>query len=161
MKIPVFVSRPNQLTPDQDVVLGEIFAILADLSLIPRTLDQTDSPNGSTLKDVRTMVRRCFGGLVLGFAQEQATNIERFKHETVPHKTYPSPWNQVEAGLLYASQLPTLVWREPAITGGVFDEGASESSVYTFSPGFSRYDSVAQEVFSNWKTSVRDYYDKA
>ena len=47
------------------------------------------------------------------------------------------------------------------ITGGVFDEGASESSVYTFSPGFSRYDTVAQEVFSNWKTSVRDYYDKA
>ena len=161
MKIPVFVSRPNQLTPDQDQVLAEIFAILDEVSLEPRTLAQLDGAGSSTLSEVRTMVRRCFGGLVLGFAQEQATNVERLNHETVAHKAYPSPWNQLEAGLLYANQLPMLVWREPSITGGVFDEGTTENSVYTFSPGFSRYDPVAQEVFSNWKTSVRAYYDKA
>ena len=161
MKIPVFVSRPNQLTPDQDMVLGEILALLDELSLEPRTLDQVDRPNGSTLKDVRALVGRCFGGLVLGFVQEQATNIERFEHAPLPHKAYPTPWNQLEAGLLYANQLPMLIWREPSITGVVFDEGATESAVHTLSPGFSRYDTVAREVFSSWKASVREYYDDA
>ena len=38
----------------------------------------------------------------------------------------PTPWNQLETGLLFGLGLPLLVLKQEGITGGIFDEGASD-----------------------------------
>jgi len=160
MKIPVFVSRPNQLTPDQEKTMAEIFAILEELALEPRTLGQSDYPTDFPLKEVRAIIRHCSGGLVIGFAQEKAANVERFDRDDVPNKMYPTPWNHLEAGILFASRVPMLIWREPSIAGGIFDKGVTGNFVHTFEPGFSRDDLRVRAVFSKWQAEIsRTYYE--
>ncbi|NQY13549.1 MAG: hypothetical protein HRT81_06805 [Henriciella sp.] len=160
MKIPVFVSRPNLLTPDQEKVMDEIFAILDELALEPRTLGQSDYPTDFPLKEARAIIRHCSGGLVIGFAQEKAANVERYNRGDVPSKTYPTPWNHLEAGILFASHIPMLIWREPSITGGVFDNGVTGNFVHAFEPDFSRSDPRVRAVFSKWQAEIsRNYYE--
>lgn len=161
MRIPVFVSRPNELTPGQDKVMDEIFAILEDFALEPRTLQKRTGPDAFPLNEIRTMISQCSGGLIIGFAQEAATNVDRHNRDTLPHKTYPTPWNHLEAGLLFASHVPMLVWREPSITGGVFDDGVTGEDVHTIGPTFSRHDARARTIFSNWQADIRRTCAKA
>jgi len=155
MKIPVFVSRPNELTPDQDAVMDEFFALLDGFALEPRTLQKQTGPEAFLLDEIRTMISQCAGGLIIGFVQEAATNIDRYNRDPLPHKSYPTPWNHIEAGLLFASHVPLLVWREPSITGGVFDNGVTGEDVHIIGKDFSRHDETTRSIFSNWQAEIR------
>lgn len=160
MKIPIFVSRPNGLTPDQEKVMDEIFSILEDLSLEPRTLGQSDYPTDFPLKEIRAIAKHCSGGLVIGFAQETADKVVRHNRDPVSPKTYPTPWNHLEAGLLFAIDIPMLIWKEPGIQGGVFDNGVTGHFVHAFEPDFNRDDPRVRAVFSKWQAEVsRNYYN--
>jgi hypothetical protein len=44
---------------------------------------------------------------------------------------FPTPWNQLEAGILFALSLPLIVFRESAVSGGVFDVGSTDLFVHT------------------------------
>lgn len=139
--------------------MDEIESILGELSLEPRTLGQSDYPTDFPLKEVRAIVRHCSGGLVVGFSQERASDVERHNREKVASKHYPTPWNHLEAGLLFGSDIPMLIWKEPAITGGVFDNGVTGTFVHAFEPDFSRRDPRVRAVFSKWQAEVsRNYY---
>ncbi len=164
MKIPVFVSAPTQLSRPQQNVYDGIVALLDSLNLEKRALGRTDYPTEAPLQEVLRLVKKCSGGLILGFVQNKAPKVTvrpGTDEEKVVHDiAYPTPWNQLEAGIMFSARLPILVFREEGISGGIFDNGVSDvfinkmpsiKDIHSKSPTFS-------DVILKWQAEVRTNY---
>ena len=167
MRIPVFVSSPSpdNLSLDQEASAKIIHDMLLRYKLEWRALGRSDYPNDLPLKEVLRMVRHCSGGIILGFEQFRfpsgeykrgSPNAKQVNLEIVA----PTPWNHLEAGILFSSNLPMMIFSEPGITGGVFDAGATEVFVHRM-PTPAMTPSVLDDldsVFQNWVARVRRHY---
>jgi len=168
MKIPVFVSCPTHLNPQQnksrELILGE----LEELQLEPRALGRGDYPSELPLREVYIIARHCAGGLILGFSQFEAdsgtwkkgTDSERQQSDPA---IFPTPWNNLEAGILFGLSLPLLIFREPNISGGIFDLGVTDVFTHTMPiPPLDRTNRDAiKQVFLKWSAKVREVYYSA
>jgi hypothetical protein len=165
MKIPVFVSCPTRLTVDQAVSRQLVLDELERYQLEPRALGRSDYPTELPLREVYTIAKHCSGGVILGFEQFVAT-AGSWNRGTVARTTadkpvpFPSSWNHLEAGVLFGLRMPLLVFREPDITGGVFDNGITDAFIHKMPT-----DKMEEEdrsgfiqVFLKWQASVREYY---
>jgi len=135
MLIPVFVSAPSttNLNPDQKPVYDAIALALGDVGLEERRLGQSDYPDEAPLKEVIQIARRCSGGVVLGFTQRMVqSGIVKpgVQDKAVANAPLPTPWNHLEAGILFSLRLPVLVFRENGISGGIFDEGVTDVFIH-------------------------------
>jgi hypothetical protein len=169
MRIPVFVSSPTQLSPPQEKSRRVVLEILDDLQLEPRALGRSDYPKDVPLKEVLAIAKHCHGGVILGFEQLRAragvwkpgTKEERRIDRSRP-VSLPSPWNQLEAGILFGLKLPLLIFREAEVFGGVFDVGTTEVFVHEMPPPRPSPKKLAElkEVFLKWHAAVsRVYYE--
>ena len=167
MLIPVFVSMPNTLSDVQDTVQRMIFGELGHNGIEARTLGKTDYPMAYPLREVLTLAKHCSGGLILGFSQFEATsgawNKDTPLKETVAENStvqFPTPWNQLEAGILFALDIPLLVFRESGVSGGVFDYGVTDLFVHTMPQPNAEYNerNALREVFQKWTAKVRTHY---
>lgn len=167
MLIPVFVSMPNALSDAQDSVQRMIFQELGQNGIEARTLGKTDYPTRYPLREVLTLARHCSGGLILGFSQFEAT-AGKWKKDTPLEELvdgsrtaqFPTPWNQLEAGVLFALHVPLLVFREPGVSGGVFDKGVTDLFVHTMPQADAEYNErkALREIFQRWTAQVRAHY---
>src|SRR6266480_2192438 len=120
MKIPVFVSCPTSLSPSQEAARTVIIQQLDDNDLEPRALGRSDYPTDLPLREVAMIARHCSGGIILGFEQFYAPSGV-VKRGTAGEKAapgevvMPTPWNYLEAGILFGLRLPLLVFREDGI----------------------------------------------
>lgn len=167
MRIPVFVSAPSKLNTAQNKSRNRIVRELNRLQLEPRALGRSDYPSEFPLREVLVIAQHCSGGIILGFSQFVATaglwkpgskgakRIERGK--PVP---FPTPWNHLEAGILFGLQLPLLIFREEGVRGGVFDDGVSDVFIHGMPDGDIREDKLEgfREVLLKWSARVRDHY---
>lgn len=168
MRIPVFVSCPTKLSAGQNRARNLLLGFLADLQLEPRALGRSDYPKDVPLREVYVIAKHCHGGLVLGFEQFQATagtwkrgTKEASKVKASAPVLFPSPWNQLEAGILFGLKLPLLIFREAHVYGGVFDVGTTEVFVHPMPPAKTTLDKRRElkEVFLKWHAEVsRTYY---
>ncbi len=165
MKIPVFVSCPTALNAKQNALRRRVLAQLDRLALEPRALGRSDYPTDYPLREVAVIAKHCSGGVILGFEQFYApsgTWKRGAKEQTVTKKpvTLPTSWNHLEAGILFGLKLPLLVFKEPGITGGVFDNGVTDAFVHMMpKPGLSAVEREAFDaVFLKWQAKVRDHY---
>jgi hypothetical protein len=119
------------------------------------------------LREVLTIARHCAGGVILGFHQFRADS-GALKPGTTEEKAvstpilFPTPWNQLESGILFALGLPLLVFKETGISGGVFDNGVTDVFVHTMPPptlNASAKKSLSA-VFLKWQAQVRHHYYK-
>ncbi len=162
MKIPVFVSSPTALNRAQEAQRDVICSCLVSLNLEPRSLGRSDYPTDLPLREVLIIARHCSGGVILGFNQFTAT-AGTWKPGTKGERAlssvtkFPSAWNNLEAGLLYALGRPLLVFREEGITGGVFDPGVTDVFVHNM-PGPKTDRRDLQEVFLKWRDRVGTTY---
>ena len=165
MKIPVFVSSPTSLSPAQEAARAILIKQLSDNGLEPRALGRSDYPTELPLREVLLIARRCSGGVILGFEQFRAdTGIS--KPSTPSAKvistptSFPTPWNQLEAGILFSQRLPLLVFREDGISGGVFDHGVSDVFIHPMPAATlsKASKSALKQVFAKWTAKVRDHY---
>ena len=173
MKIPVFVSCPTSLNPAQNASRKTLMAYLDELSLEPRALGRSDYPADCPLREVLTIALHCAGGLILGFEQFQAT-AGKWKRGVKPKKegkskkpakdkmpvSFPTPWNNLEAGILFGLGLPILIFKEEEISGGVFDVGTTEAFVHQMPVGrltAGERESL-KEVFLKWHARVSSRY---
>lgn len=130
MLVPIFGSSPTLLNAEQDLARRLILGELGTVGLEWRSIGQTDYPSSFPLREVLTLAKHCAGGVVLGFSQFES-NRGISKKGTVEQKqikervAFPTPWNQLEAGILFALSKPLLVFREDGIEGGIFDNGVS------------------------------------
>ncbi len=140
--IPVFASVPSKLNTRQDASKAYVYDQLRRFGLQPRTVGATDRGLRNPLHEVRTLARHCAGGIILGYRQIRAQSAFRiarresrrgeaqiFEDEIVEYHA-PTPWNQLETGIVFGLGLPLLVLKEPLITGGIFDEGAGDVIIY-------------------------------
>ena len=166
MRIPVFISSPSpdNLSPSQEASAEMILDFVTRYKLEWRALGRSDYPDELPLKEVLRMVRHCSGGIILGFEQFRApTGRFRVGSKNVGAATsvsFPTPWNQLEAGILFSAGLPMLIFKEPDIQGGVFDVGSTEVFVHPIPtrkmPARALDD--LDSVFQRWVGKVRAHY---
>lgn len=167
MRIPVFVSAPSpdNLSPEQERSAAIIHKLVTKYKLEWRALGRSDYPNNLPLKEVLRMVRHCSGGIILGFEQFRAPSGE-FKPGSPNARSvksmvsFPTPWNQLESGILFSSGLPMMIFREPGISGGVFDVGTSEVFIHQMPSSKMAPQALddLDSVFQNWVAHVRTHY---
>lgn len=165
MKIPVFVSCPTALNPDQEAARNIMMEELDILRLEPRALGRSDYPTDLPLREVYVLGTHCSGGLILGFEQF-FTEEGVFKRGTADERgvssgvAYPTPWNQLEAGVLFGLGLPLLVFRDQRIEGGIFDPGVTDVFVHRMPPPSMTPEQrqALREVFLKWQSRVRAHY---
>jgi len=165
MKIPVFVSCPTSLNDEQDAARVLVLAKLAEMGLEPRAVGRSDYPTQLPLREVLVLARHCSGGVILGFGQYRSlegiekpgTEYERAEHSPRP---FPTPWNQLEAGILFAQSLPLLIFREMDVSGGIFDHGVTDVFVHDMPrPGrVGESQEALDGVFLKWQADVRQHY---
>jgi hypothetical protein len=116
------------------------------------------------LKEVYSIARHCSGGVILGYEQMRATDVEvkpgTASSSTLATASFPTPWNNLEAGILFALKLPLMVFREDGIEGGIFDLGVSNAFVQRL-PSGKPSDDIADALGSavrNWAGKVREHY---
>jgi hypothetical protein len=140
MLIPVFGSSPTHLSRAQDESKRLILGELGHAGLEWRSLGQTDYPTTFPLREVLQLARFCCGGVILGFSQfttsrgvwKKGTPFQKLETSAL---SFPTPWNQLEAGMLFALNLPMLVFRERHISGGIFDNGVSDLFIHELPSG--------------------------
>jgi hypothetical protein len=168
MKIPVFVSSPTTLSDSQQASKQLILNALDRLGLEPRAIGVSDFATQFPLREVAVLARHCSGGVILGFEQLRVQQGVR-KYGTSKQKDvtelikFPTEWNQLEAGVLFSAGLPLLVFKEPGITGGIFDLGVSDVFLYDMPMAMSSDADERQlsSVFLKWQADVRrHYYDQ-
>jgi hypothetical protein len=167
MRIPVFVSCSTKLNPAQEKCRQRIIRELARLQLEPRALGRSDYPSDLPLREVFVIAKHCSGGIILGFRQFTATagiwksgTKEQRRLQRGKPEYFPTPWNHLEAGILFGLQLPLLIFREEPMRGGVFDEGVTDVFVHNMPPvNISRANLEAfREVLLKWASRVREHY---
>jgi hypothetical protein len=165
MKIPIFVSCPTALSDQQEASRRLILRELEHSGLDPRALGRSDYPTELPLHEVLTVARHCAGGVILGFSQCRADS-GAWKEGTTEQEPidapihFPTPWNHLEAGILFSLGLPLLVFRERGISGGVFDNGVTDVFVHLMPfPSMAQKDKKAlRGVFLKWQAAVRTFY---
>lgn len=165
MDIPVFVSCPTSLSEPQSASRAQIVRQLRRFNLEPRALGRSDYPTEFPLREVLLLARHCSGGLILGFeqyrslkgVQKPGTAEEKESNTKV---SVPTPWNHLEAGILFGLRLPILIFREKEVTGGVFDPGVSDVFIHEMpTPGdASARKAALGDVFLKWQAEVRRHY---
>lgn len=165
MRIPVFVSCPTALSAEQEARRAVVIRQLTRLGLESRALGRSDYPTEYPLREVSVIARHCSGGVILGFGQLEVTagthkpGTDAERGVAAP-LSLPTPWNHLEAGILFGLKLPLLVFREESVTGGVFDPGVTDAFVHTMPRP--RLDAEGRraldEVFLKWSSRVRQHY---
>lgn len=164
MTTSVFLSRPTLLTDAQDGFCSALMEILAQHGLRPRTVGLTDFGNRTPLSIVRRVMAECAGAMILGFGQltvESGMRKPGTRAEVpVPRGlAFPTPWNQLEAGMAFVLSLPLFVVRESSVAAeGIFDAAVADyfvhhaelTSDWLRSPAF-------QQPFEEWAAEVRAY----
>lgn len=77
------------------------------------------------------------------------------EEKDIENTSFPTPWNQIEAGILFGLRLPLLIFKEKEISGGVFDFGISDVFVHSFPDKMSakKRDEIKQ-VIQKWYAEV-------
>lgn len=166
LRIPVFVSCPSSLRPDQEASARIILEHLEINRLQWRALGQPDYPRKLPLQEVIGMIRHCSGGVILGFEQYEAKDViyrrgVKNKEQALSSPVcFPTPWNHLEAGILYSLNLPILVFHEPTIEGGVFDRGIVPEFTHLMPTRrmSKRALDAFGDLFQRWAGEVRDRY---
>jgi hypothetical protein len=165
MQIPVYVSCPSSLSKAQSNARAIIIDQLERFNLEQRALGRSDYPTELPLREVMLLARRCSGGVILGFEQHRSlTGIH--KPDTTEEKrqdspiSFPTPWNQIEAGILFGLRLPMIMFREKDIESGVFAPGITDVFIHPMpSPKDGNDQKTALgEVFLRWQAEVRGHY---
>src|SRR3954470_6458941 len=158
MRIPVFVSCPTSLSPPQQAARELVLRELTRQGLEARALGRSDYPTDLPLREVLVIAKHCSGGVILGFEQDFAREVQRKRGSTEEQSPkepvlFPTPWNHLEAGIPFGMRLSLLVFREPGISGGIFDTGVTDAFIHPMpNPNLSRADKTGLvEVFRKWQ----------
>lgn len=164
MTIPVFVSLPRMVDRSQQRFVVVMRANLERLGLEPMTVSYVERGGESPLKVVLDIARTCYGGIILGLMQRMSYSGLAGNRPDSGTQGYAgithwgaTPWNQLEAGVLFALDLPLIIFRESGIVGGIFDRDSSDNPVHNIQPnGVSgETEKWLNQVLNDWHRRVR------
>lgn len=166
-KLPVFVSRPTRRTAEQQSCYEFLLDRLEEIDIEGKTIEASDYPFEHPLKEVRALAERCAGGVVLGFAHVRLAPVREKpaprRGSEAPPLWSPTPWNNLEAGILYGLRLPLLIFKDEGVEGGIFDRQATGEHVHLMPDDDARTNRLEQlrAVFLHWRSRVEDRYFSA
>ena len=67
--IPIFLSRPNPFTYEQDLFLSEVISFLKENNMNNITLAAKDYNPYESLSCLNEMIKRCYGMIIIAFGQ--------------------------------------------------------------------------------------------
>lgn len=130
----VFISKPGFLNYQQQQYLNALLTRLEAEGINPQTLERTDYPQFGAIGEVQRLMSDCAGAVIVGFQQLEVRDglwrPSTPEEKEVKDQYFPTPWNQIEAGMAMMLGLPILVLCQPGVNGGIFDMSAGEHQVY-------------------------------
>lgn len=165
-KIPVFISSPTTLNKRQNELRKMIVTIIEELNMEARALGRSDYPKDYPLKEVAIIARKCNGGIILGFEQIRISD-GKIKVGTKDEKIIkdeillPTPWNHIEAGILFGLKIPLLIFKEEGVSGGVFDHGITDAFVHVLPKKITEGKrNEIRQVIQKWFAEVSILYNQ-
>jgi hypothetical protein len=128
----VFVSRPALLTGSQQALDRAWSVGIATLGFAEIAIAR-EAYAPLPWEQLRGAIREADGALILGFRQlSVGAGLWRTgtPDEASANGWYPTPWNQLEAGLAIMAGLPVLVAPEEGVVDGVFSSDILGGSVH-------------------------------
>ena len=139
MKIPVFVSCPTSLNPVQEDARKTILRFLMTLisnsgwvgQIIPRSSHCVKCWSSHVTVPAELSWIQQFRATAGAWNPGGPRSPGRNGHSSPMRPvSFPTPWNQLEAGVLFGLGLPMLIFTEclgdRCISGGVFDKGVTD-----------------------------------
>jgi hypothetical protein len=128
------------LSASQERFCGALHDTFKEHGLESHTVGRQDFTNRSPLVKVLEVMNSCDGACILGLVQVTAKEVvvkpgTKARH-TLPNAVFPTPWNQLEAGMALIRGLPLFVICEADISGGIFD-GVADAFIHRL-PGRDR-----------------------
>lgn len=156
-----FLSRPTTVTGDQAEFCRGLEARLTSCGLQPQTVGLNQFGNEVPLMTVRRLMESCYGAVVLGLAQFSVTNgVSKpgtSDERRVRSVRFPTPWNQLEAGIAFALDLPLLIVCEAGVQpDGIFDPQIGDRFIHQTDLSLKWLDADAfVQPFEQWLTEVK------
>lgn len=176
--IPIFVSRPNPFTLEQDYFLNKLLELLKKNNLMPITLKAKEYNPHESLTCLNEMIKRCYGIVILGFGQVYISQgiskkggllTENFfdaRENMLDNTWITSPFCHIEGAIAFSNNLPIMITTQNGIK---LDGMLKEGSHAIMTPPFS-LDSAKKidEYFTNkqflsdfekWQQKISSAYD--
>jgi hypothetical protein len=121
--------------------------------VVVEQLKPAEYASSSPFRAVSQLMQRCSGVVLIGLPQLEVGD-GRWRPGTAAEQALtdvvmPTPWNQIEAGMAAALQLPMLVV-DTGVRGGIFDLGGDGDDVTYLALGESWDEGVSQSVVQHW-----------
>lgn len=159
----VFVSMPTKLTPPQKRFVEAFDSRLRAEGLLPMTVGVNKFGNAAPLATALELMERCHGIVVLGLSQTHVW-VGRSKPGTQASRSMANvrlatPWNQLEAGMGVAMQLPLFIVRSAEVKPeGILDPQVGDRFVHVVNLSSTSIDDPSfAEPLGAWLREVRSF----
>lgn len=161
----IFVSVGHQLTTEQRYFVDEIDELLRTHGYAPVTIGRTTEAMERPLEAIRDVIAGAQGAIVIAFARLDIQVAIEYPDapfaQSIPERTLPTVWNQIEAAMAVQAQIPLLLLCEEGLHfEGIIDPLVHLSVVFS---GITREKipkNVSRAVFewlaeAPWQESLR------
>jgi hypothetical protein len=161
----VFLSVGHALTPEQELFVEAVKALLKSHDLVPRTVPRTDLALQQPLKHITQVMRTCSGTIVVALKRIQIIHGIELQDSSgtslLTNVSLPTVWNQIEAAMAYSMEQPLIA----IVETGLRNEGVLEEDYDWYvkwldlnpesltEPGF-------LETFAMWEKNIKKYQTK-
>ncbi len=158
--VRVFISKPGDLSYQQQQCVASIMARLESEGMVPQTLERADYPNFGALSEVQRLMGDCAGAVIFGFKELEINDaiwrVGTPDEKRVKEMALSTSWNQIEAGMAITLGLPILIISQRGVTSGIFDTASGEHQVYraVIEDGWNAF--TFTHSFTDWSADVRD-----
>jgi uncharacterized protein YjbI with pentapeptide repeats len=120
----VFLSQSATLTAEQQAIVDRVARLIEEGGAEVIRLRREEYPASGTLAEIRRLMGGCSAVAIVGLSQLQVVRgtLRAGTPEETPVRdaSVATPWNQIEAGMAFALDLPILVVRSQLGDDGVF-----------------------------------------
>jgi hypothetical protein len=176
--IPIFLSRPNPFTKEQNLFLNALIELLHKNDLKNITLEAKDYNPYDSLTCLQEMIKRCYGMIIVSFGQSYiergiskkgAISNEEFFYATeanIDRHWITSPFCHIEGVIAFSNNIPIFVIEQERVKiEGILKKGDhsikgpqfSLTSIKEISSYFS--DNIFLDAFNLWIKKVKILYD--
>ncbi len=160
-ELNVFVSVGGTATDKQEAFVRAVEDRLRSEGLIPHTVGRNTFSADSPLKTVTKLMEKCSGTVVIALERMYfETGLDKRggeKEKPLSNIKLPTPWNQIEATMAYAQELPLMVIIEEGIKNEGLLERGYDWYVQSVEPEISSLNSLEfNGILASWKTKIAE-----
>ena len=155
----IFISMGSTATKEQREFVDAILSSLKTANLSPRIMNENEWSHEQPLKAIRNIMKECCGAVIIAFTRTKYPSrieIRKDKNRELSNISLPTPWNNIEASMAYAYNMPLLVIAENGLKSeGLIEQGYDWRVYWTdLDPGIVTTDKF-MGFLDSWKNAVK------